>query len=112
MAEWAPVAQVLGGATKLSSGRSSGLRSAGLAGVWGTRVANLTAYADPPDLHWELVPALRVLYLLHFHVGLEHLCILASWMKRVQPNSKAIFYYSVAAALFFLQIIFKPHTAV
>ncbi len=108
MAEWAPVAQVLGGATSSVPGAPPAAYAPPVPPAYGPPgVANLGAYPDPPDLHWGLV-LLFAFFTCSIFMWAWNI-ILASWMKRVQPNSKAIFYYSVAAALFFLQVIFKPH---
>jgi hypothetical protein len=60
--------------------------------------ANL--YPDPPNLHWALVLLIDL-----FTCGLFQIIwnfVIAAWLKRVQPNSKAILYYAIGYVLLFL----------
>jgi hypothetical protein len=100
MADWTPVSQIVGA-----------MPSAPVAypppAVPGYAPANAAVYPDAPNLAWGLV-----LLFGFFTCGLFMLIwnlVLSSWMKRVQPNSQAIFYYAVGAALGFLQIILSWH---
>jgi hypothetical protein len=66
------------------------------AAAYGT--ANL--YPDPPNLHWALVLLIDL-----FTCGLFQVIwnfVIAAWLKRVQPNSKAILYYAIGYGLLFL----------
>jgi hypothetical protein len=107
MSEWLPVSQVLGGAAPASYAPPP---VPGYAAPGYAPQAGAAAYPDPPNLHWGLV-LLIAFFTCSVFMWVWNM-ILASWMKRVQPNSKAIFYYAAAAALLFLQIILRPHTAV
>jgi drug/metabolite transporter (DMT)-like permease len=54
-------------------------------------------YPDPPNLHWGLVLLFGILSCGVFSIVWD--LILASWMKRVAPQSRAVFYYIAEAAL-------------
>lgn len=54
-------------------------------------------YPDPPNLHWGLVLLFGILTCGTFSIVWD--LILASWMKKVAPQSRAIFYYIAEAAL-------------
>ena len=64
-------------------------------------------YPDAPNLSWGLV-LLFSFFTCGFFMFIWNL-VVSSWMKRVQPNSRAIFYYIAAAVLWILQFIFRPH---
>ena len=100
MADWVPVSQVLGMAPGASIPYQQPPAQAYAA-------SNVALYPDAPNLSWGLV-----LMFTCFTCGLFMLVwnlVLAAWMKRVQPNSNAIFYYAVGAALAFLQIVVGSH---
>lgn len=59
--------------------------------------APMPGYPDPPNLHWGLVLLFGILTCGIFSIVWD--LILASWMKRVAPQSRAIFYYIAEAAL-------------
>jgi hypothetical protein len=62
--------------------------------------ANANLYPDPPNLHWALVLLIDL-----FTCGLFQIIwnfVLTAWLKRVQPNSKAIVYYAVGYGLLLL----------
>ncbi len=100
MADWIPVAQLLGNAgaaqvppaTAYGAGMQTPYAQAGLnpAGA---------AYADPPNIHWVLVLVLGIFTCGIFTVIYD--MVQAAWLKRVQPDSKALFYY-IAATVFWL----------
>jgi GYF domain 2 len=61
---------------------------------------NANLYPDPPNLHWALVLLIDL-----FTCGLFQIIwnfVMAAWLKRVQPNSKAIIYYAVGYGLLLL----------
>lgn len=49
------------------------------------------AYPDPPNLHWALVLLFSVLTCGIFVLVWE--IVLAAWVKKVDPESKSVFYY-------------------
>jgi len=108
MAEWVPVSQVLGGSAAGGGGYVPPM-TPGYAVASGGAAPALEAYPDAPNLSWGLV-LLFAVFTCSLFMFVWNL-VLASWMKRVQPNSTAIFYYATAAVLAFLQVIFGTHTA-
>ena len=106
MPEWAPVSQVLGMAP--GAGMPPGPSPAyGQAAMAGYPAANVAVYPDAPNLSWGLV-LLFSFFTCSLFMFVCNL-VLSSWMKRVQPNSKALFYYAVAPVLFVLQFVVGPH---
>ncbi|HEX4652054.1 MAG TPA: GYF domain-containing protein [Granulicella sp.] len=126
MSDWAPVGQILnapppagpadftnpaapqepastassvptaGGYAAQTSGYGSPEAYAAPAPGYGS--ANL--YPDPPNLHWALVLLIDL-----FTCGLFQIIwnfVIAAWLKRVEPNSKALLYYAVGYGLLFL----------
>lgn len=61
-----------------------------------------TLYPDAPNLHWGLVLLFEAITFGAFSIvwGI----VLGAWMKRIEPQSKALFYYICAAVL--LALIF------
>jgi GYF domain 2 len=94
MAEWAPVAQVLG---------SSIVPAAPiLAAPYGgdgmqTYPPGVAAYPDPPNLHWALVLLIGVFTCGLFIVVWDF--VEAAWMRKVNPRSNAIFLYTAGIIL-------------
>jgi hypothetical protein len=54
-------------------------------------------YPDPPNLHWALV-LLFVVISCGLFISVWDL-VQAAWMKKVTPQSKAIYYYAIAMGL-------------
>ena len=86
MTDWMPVSQVIGTIPVPAAAQAP------------TAAAQASLYPPPPALHWGLVLLLTVLTcgIFHWVWGI----VQASWMKKVQPSSKAMIYYIVALALF------------
>ncbi|WP_035353628.1 DUF4339 domain-containing protein [Edaphobacter aggregans] len=63
----------------------------------GIPAGEINVYPDPPNLHWGLVLAFTVLSCGIFTIVWE--IVLAAWLKRVAPQSKALFYFICAAGL-------------
>jgi hypothetical protein len=98
MPDWAPVSQVLGMPQAIPPGYQPPL----------TPASNIAMYPDSPNLNWGLVILFTV-----FTCGLFMFIwnlVLSAWMKRVQPNSKAILYYVAGGVLVFCQMIVGSHT--
>jgi hypothetical protein len=93
MSEWLPVSQILGGATSAFGQPpvvSPGATYPGAA-YPGTAYPAVGAYPDPPNLHWGLV-----LLIGFFTCGIFFfvwMIVQAVWMRKVVPQSKALFYY-------------------
>jgi hypothetical protein len=93
MLNWIPVAQILGpGETPASAPP--------ITPTYTQPTYSSTAYPNPPDLNWGLM-----LLLGFFTCGLFVVAwnfVLASWVKRVQPASKALMYYIIGTVLIFM----------
>ncbi|MGD0796218.1 MAG: DUF4339 domain-containing protein [Acidobacteriaceae bacterium] len=86
MAEWAPVAQLLGVAAPAGYGVTPPAYAPGM-----------VPYPDPPNLHWGLV-----LLIGFFTCGLFIAVwdiVQAAWMRKVNPRSNALFLYIAEFAL-------------
>jgi hypothetical protein len=119
MAEWTPVGQILGGAGGQQPPVAPGYAAPGYPapGYAAPSYAapsypagGVGAYEDAPNLSWGLV-LLFAFFTCSVFMFVWNL-VLASWMKRVQPNSTAIFYYATATVLLVLQIVFTPHVLI
>jgi len=67
----------------------------------------LAQFPDPPNLHWGLVLLFDLLTAKLFQMVWN--LIFASWMKRVQQNSKALIYYAAGYILgFFYTFLYLP----
>ncbi len=103
MPEWVPVSQVLGMAPEGPPAYAPPMTPA-------YPVSNLAAYPDAPNLHWGLVLLFSFFTCTLFRWVWN--LVLAAWMKRVQPNSKAIFFYAVATVLACCEVILSSHSRV
>jgi hypothetical protein len=103
MPDWVPVAQILGMAPPVVPPAYQGPLAPAYPAQPGVAV-----YPDPPNLSWGLV-LLFSFFTCSLFMWVWNL-VVASWLKRVQPNSKAIFYYGVATALAVVQIVVGSQT--
>lgn len=90
MSEWLPVAQILGGATSAFA-QPPVTPSAGYPPYAAYPAAAANGFPDPPNLHWALV-----LLIGFFTCGVFFAVwdiVQAVWMRKVVPQSKALFYY-------------------
>jgi hypothetical protein len=97
-ADWVPVSQILGIATPPSSLTPAVAYGAAVPAypVAGVR------YPDPPNLHWALV-----LLIGFFTCGIFFyiwMLVQAAWMRKVNPNSKALLYYIAAIVIYIIYI--------
>jgi hypothetical protein len=106
MPDWVPVSQILGMGAGIGTGEAP-TPAYPQPGV-PTYAGNFTAYPDAPNLAWGLV-LLFAFFTCSLFMIVWNL-VIAGWLKRVQPNSKAILYYAAAAVLFFVQIVFSSHS--
>jgi hypothetical protein len=58
--------------------------------------APMVEYPDPPNLHWGLVLLFEVVTFGLF--GAAWGLVLAFWMKKLEPSSRAVYYYAVHCA--------------
>src|SRR5690348_8985963 len=90
MAEWVPVSQILG--TQSTTPPSMPYAPAGYSQPTAyAPPATGSPYPDPPNLNWALELLLGFLTCVLFVVVWN--LVIASWAKRVQPNSRALMYY-------------------
>lgn len=68
----------------------------------GVYVVETPDFPNPPNLHWGLVLLFVVLTCGFFGIAWE--IVQSAWMKRVEPATRSIYYYSVAALM--LVIVF------
>jgi GYF domain 2 len=97
LTEWVPVSQVIGNipvpaAPQPPAGAPAAAYAAPAA----------SPYPPPPNLHWGICVLLTVITCTLF--GWIWAFVQAVWVKRVQPSSKGIIFYSVAAGLHLLSI--------
>lgn len=99
MTDWVPVSQILGGAPVAAS-----------APVYPSEpvytptpgYAAVGVYPDPPNLNWGLVLLFGILTCGVFFPIWE--LVQTLWMKRVQPQTKAMMYYIIYIVLWFLYV--------
>lgn len=91
MPDWVPVAQVLGASMPAVSAPVA------VYGAPPAYAASAAIYPDPPNLHWGLVLLISCFTCGIF--GLVWIFVQAAWMRKVNPNSKALFYYIGALVL-------------
>jgi hypothetical protein len=110
LADWVPVSQVIGNipvpaapAPQPAAGTVyGGTAPYGAPGGYAPQAAS--QYPPPPSLHWGICILLTVVTCTLFCWVWAF--VQAVWMKKVQPNSKAIIYYSVAAGFWLLSVCF------
>jgi hypothetical protein len=98
MTDWVPVSQVLGVAVP-----PAGLAPLATGDGSLQYPTTAVAYPDPPNLHWALVLLIGV-----FTCGLFSLVwifVQAAWMRKVDPRSKALFYYIAGVVLYFVGLV-------
>jgi hypothetical protein len=105
LTDWVPVSQVIGNipvpaaAPQPAAGTVYGAPAAYGAPA-GYVAPAVSQYPPPPSLHWGILILLGVLTCGIF--GWVWAFIQAAWVKKVQPESKALLYYGIAVGLFVL----------
>ena len=105
LTDWIPVSQVIGNipvpaaAPQPAAGTVYGAPAAYGAPA-GYAAPAVSQYPPPPSLHWGILILLAVLTCGIF--GWVWAFIQAAWVKKVQPESKALLYYGIAVGLFVL----------
>ena len=105
LTDWVPVSQVIGNipvpaaAPQPAAGTVYGAPAAYGAPA-GYAAPAVSQYPPPPSLHWGILVLLGVLTCGIF--GWVWAFIQAAWVKKVQPESKALIYYGIAVGLFVL----------
>jgi hypothetical protein len=97
MPDWVPVAQVLGASMPAAPAPMAAYG----APVPAYPVA-VAIYPDPPNLHWALVLLITCFTCGLF--GFVWMFVQAAWMRKVNPNSKALFYYIAAIVVYVIMI--------
>ncbi len=110
LADWVPVSQVIGNipvpqtapAPQPAAGTVyGGSAPYGAPGGYAPQAAS--QYPPPPSLHWGLCLLLSIITCGIF--GWVWSFIQAVWMRKVQPSSKALYYFSAALALNIVVIV-------
>ncbi len=102
MADWIPVSQVL----NMPAAAPTAFQQQPLAPDYPASPSAI--FPDAPNLSWGLVLLFEILTCSLFRWVWN--LVLAAWLKRVQPNSKAILYYAAAAILAFCQFVVSSHS--
>ena len=95
MADWVAVSQVIGTIPVPQAAPAPAVASG----------PYVSPYPPPPSLHWGIVLGLDIITCGIF--GWIWAIIQASWVKKVQSESKAVVYYGVALALFAFSVIMR-----
>jgi len=93
MAEWLPVSQVLGAPPAYAATPAAYVAPA--SNVYPPPTGS--PYPDPPNLHWGLVILFSILTCGLFAIAWDFVEVL--WVKKVQPDTKAMMYFIIFAAL-------------
>jgi len=99
MAEWVTVSEILNPQGLPAAGDPAPVAEPAYAAAYTPQpvYAPVAQYQDPPNLHWGLVLLFDVVTLELFQMVWN--LVLATWMQRVQPNSKALLFYIVGYVL-------------
>ena len=96
MAEWVPVGQLLGGSVPPPNQASFPPYAGGVAPGY---APGAVPYPEPPNLHWALVLLIGVFTCGLFSVVWSF--VQAAWMRKVNPRSNAIFFYTAYVVISF-----------
>ena len=109
LADWVPVSQVIGNipvpvaAPQPMAGTVYGGPATYGGAQAGYAPQAASQYPPPPSLHWGLVVLFGVLTCGFF--GWVWAFVQAAWVKKVQPESKALLYYGISISLLVFMII-------
>jgi GYF domain 2/Domain of unknown function (DUF4234) len=111
LTDWVPVSQVIGNipvpaapqpaapqpaaGTVYAGPAGAGAAAYGTQGSYAAPVGS--QYPPPPSLHWGIVLLLAVLTCAIF--GWVWAFVQAAWVKKIDPESKALLYYGISVAL-------------
>jgi GYF domain 2 len=98
LTDWVPVSQVIGNIPVPAAPQPVATTPAAYT------APAVSPYPPPPNLHWGICVLLTIVTCSIF--GWVWAFIQAVWVKKVQPNSKGIIFYSVAAGIHVLTICF------
>jgi hypothetical protein len=106
LADWVPVSQVIGNIPVPAAAPqpAPGTVYGGSAPVYGAPAGYaapaVSQYPPPPSLHWGILVLLGVLTCGLF--GWVWAFVQAAWVKKVDPESKALLYYGISVGLLVL----------
>src|SRR6266403_4710260 len=106
LTDWVPVSQVIGNipvpaaAPQPAPGTVYGGSAPAYGAPAGYAAPVVSQYPPPPSLHWGILVLLGVLTCGLF--GWVWAFVQAAWVKKVDPESKALLYYGIAVGLFVL----------
>ena len=108
LTDWVPVSQVIGNipvpvaAPQPAAGTvyGAGTGAAAYGAQAGYAVPAASQYPPPPSLHWGILVLLGVLTCGLF--GWVWAFVEAAWVKKVDPESKALLYYGISVGLLVL----------
>jgi len=98
LTDWVPVSQVIGNIPVPVAPQPP-------AGAAAYAPVAVSPYPPPPNLHWAVCLLLAVVTCSIF--GWVWAFVQAVWVRKVQPNSKAILFYSVALVIHILFIMYS-----
>jgi GYF domain 2/Domain of unknown function (DUF4234) len=99
--DWVSVSQVIGNIPVPVAAPQPGAGT-----VYGTPAAYaapVSEYPPPPSLHWGICLLLGILTCGLFSI--IWMMVQAVWVKKVQPNSKAVTYFGIAIGLWVLALV-------
>src|SRR5215469_8418802 len=108
MAEWLPVSQILSTTSGAAAATTPAYTAPGYVPpaaytpAPATYGAAASDYPDPPNLHWALVLLIGICTCGVFFVVWDLVQVL--WMKRVDPQTKAMMYFIIYAAAWVLSL--------
>ena len=106
LTDWVPVSQVIGNipvpaaAPQPAPGTVYGGSAPGYGAPAGYAAPVVSQYPPPPSLHWGILVLLGVLTCGLF--GWVWAFVQAAWVKKVDPESKALLYYGISVGLLVL----------
>jgi hypothetical protein len=106
LTDWVPVSQVIGNipvpaaAPQPASGTVYGGSAPAYGAPAGYAAPVVSQYPPPPSLHWGILVLLGVLTCGLF--GWVWAFVQAAWVKKVDPESKALLYYGISVGLLVL----------
>jgi len=98
LTDWVPVSQVIGNIPVPATPQPP-------SGAPGYAPVAVSPYPPPPNLHWAICLLLAVITCSIF--GWVWAFVQAVWVRKVQPNSKGVLFYSVALGIHFLFIAYS-----
>lgn len=102
LTDWVPVSQVIGNIPVPAAPQPVAPAAYGAAGTYAAPVAS--QYPPPPNLHWGICLLLAIVSCTLF--AWVWAFVQAAWVKKVQPDSKALAYYGAAAGIWLLSVCF------